>query len=1262
MTNSSGVAVSLSSAYQYRPGRASREAPDSNRAVSLDISDFKLAYSGKHTGAAEIALINAGWSAADSADTEVLRSALKNQAKFTRLAEMQSGVDQRIQAFLERMMLGVSLPEDVSLKLPSFGKQLVCAEPGVARTLSLPKGEKEYLTPHIKSYALGEDGEQGILNNPASSARTTEGTFHIVEAGQAVPKGKKALPKDAAARLLSYVLNDLPERQSDLMEVPYTANSENPLHSWVSLNLRPGVLPELPGLSRERRSDVSVMVPGRFVSNIDFLEEVFQNAGDPFDLANDAVLDPHWTGTSHKIIFAPDIHKFLTKKDLGLPSKTELEQQIAEDGADSDASKLAQRRIDDGMFWESGEELYNDGNAFKLVFRDASGNSITVITDNYFGYGKKTCKSEALSLVANVLGLAEEEHAGGTIAHAREDIGRSFSFETHLRNQREKINFSEVKSLLGERLEDSENLHYAKDKYLNVIYLDDEAQISANQGKISWTDGTSLDLDSKVTYMLGSGVQINFEKEPKTDLWRLVATSPEGIYLHKPCTVSGGGKSELSKMLFDAMSVTYYTVNNLDEALSAVEKIVDRDYADRYTEEYRNSRDWSLHSRPLLDPSRSLGSVIKLLTKSDDYSPEYNAWLDSISPEIKRLVFLLKRRWRPEMGSEWKKHFSVDHCDGAATRALKFRESLSNGTEPARIKERELRVGLRKDGSARKFTLRPDFMPAKKFQMEDDITLSGVVSGEALLSGLSKSQVEAFQKSGGKLSFKLAGNAEYFLFQRPDGAKNRGEDRKAEADFASGNGFFFSNFEPLTRDDAIAMVRMPEIFDKFTEPMQKLIKAYAEGDSSKKLYFVSSDQARFERDAQGNIKTVIKGGLPKPLRSANPRYLEPTQAVISQDPAEIMDVSRHLRRQVKVGESLFTPVDAVVSGQRFSPSEEKPGGVHTKPLLTNNPLHYMPLPEFLMSTIPSLTPKSVSTTGGAGVEGALTKGPFNSLPEIYDIEAAVVSAILTHTDHFVSAAGNIGPNYDVGHDVSLLIPEIWATLSPEERSAEWLIENGYLEEIKACRQDGTQIENTEILGYRSTHKFWLHMGGRVFNTPDVIFPEDMLKPEIQNPGIFEDSLENVREAQREYAKRFFEDGTIELASEPVKALLHIMRDGYYQSSEDAEKLDLHSAEFRKMFTYEYLLESDSYWERINCQQEREINTWTERRDAISDFIEKHGQHHLSKENLAVAKARLAEVEELLARARSNDFRQLLVGTIGLHPNMLNPKEGYQNVA
>ena len=98
-------------------------------------------------------------------------------------------------------------------------------------------------------------------------------------------------------------------------------------------------------------------------------------------------------------------------------------------------------------------------------------------------------------------------------------------------------------------------------------------------------------------------------------------------------------------------------------------------------------------------------------------------------------------------------------------------------------------------------------------------------------------------------------------------------------------------------------------------------------------------------------------------------------------------------------------------------------------LCSYGPLHYMEVPELFMEFISSMTGKSPSTTG-AGSEGALTKGPFNALPAIIDLNANLLSYVLTGHDGWLSAAGYVGPHVKVDHDFSLLVPELFARMTP----------------------------------------------------------------------------------------------------------------------------------------------------------------------------------------------------------------------------------------
>jgi hypothetical protein len=188
------------------------------------------------------------------------------------------------------------------------------------------------------------------------------------------------------------------------------ANAAKPAETFVSLLLRPLVCPEVPGVCPRKTLEVRFFAPGTLISNLDFVETIFGNAGDPFLPRNDAALDvEHWTGHTGCVILAPHLVA-VTKKELGLPHyETATERQ---------------RR--DGMCWRDANEKYNDGSAFKLTCRTAAGVIVTLIADNYFGYCKKEVKTQ-ISYAANLYGNFEEEHAGGALAFPSWSLGTEYS-------------------------------------------------------------------------------------------------------------------------------------------------------------------------------------------------------------------------------------------------------------------------------------------------------------------------------------------------------------------------------------------------------------------------------------------------------------------------------------------------------------------------------------------------------------------------------------------------------------------------------------------------------------------------------------------------------------------------------------------------------------------------------------------------------------------------------------------------------------------
>ncbi|HEV8542001.1 MAG TPA: hypothetical protein VGR78_06400 [Verrucomicrobiae bacterium] len=1096
---------------------------------------------------------------------EVARAILHHREEPRPVVEALAPVDARIQKYLDRVLGGgtVQLPR----------RTLVLDRPGLARGLSLPINGDEFQSGILNSYRV----RQGILHNPKSDRRTTQGIFHVAEDGLPIPDDKLAVPTEVFGKMLNLAF--LPPR--DLLRLPFTASEPRPAECLVSLLLRPIVSPSVPGFTAYKTMEIRFFAPGSLVSNLDFVESIFGNGGDPHDARNDAALDVyHWTGHTGCVVLAPHLVG-VTKAELGLPH--------------FDHATERQRR--DGMCWREKGELYNGGNAFKLTCRDASGVMVTVIADNYFGYCKKEVKTQ-ISFAANLFGNCEEEHAGGALVYASYDLGEEFSGNLHVRKLGHT--FHEVLELYSATL-DVHPEGYATDKHHpDIIYVPEDVHFDLKTQRVSWPTekGTSsIRLLAGKTYVRPSGYKIHMEKIPATKVWRLVGTVAEGLLCHKPCTVSGGGKSEISKPITDAIIHGPVFVANFHKDFDAVAALIDRDYSDRFREEFRSDKD----SRSVLSPRRSLGSVIKLLTPSEaEYTNEYNAWLEGIPQYTKELVFVVKRFYRPEWGDNWREHFSVDIINGIPGNELKFQNR--------KLVSHNLRVGFDKDGSWRTFGLRKDYHPTAKISVEDDITASVVVP-HFLLKNRHKDDYSA----------KFVINCESRLFQRPDDAIHRGYDKQTESDFAHGNNFF-SNYQPMTRKEAQALIEDAIGFDQFTEPMQQLIKQAAHEKHPK--YFVSSAHPR-----------VVEG---KP--SKNPRYLQMRPDLLRPRDKYLSEMATRFVRRISLSEPLLTPVDAVVPGRRNNPPDSV-GRI--RPLAVYNPIHFMELPELFMEYISSMTGKSPSTTG-AGSEGALTKGPFNALPAIYDLNAALVSYLLTGYSGFVTAAGYVGPHTRVDHDISLLVPEIWAHMDEEERDPYHMIRNGYLARCEDFTHKGKPVLASR-LGYRITHQFVIHYFGRVFNHPHIVLTPEMLRPELQDPDIFADGMDNVVGTHQRAAQSYFDDGTIEFACPPLKALLHIM------ACRSFEGKSLADPEIRKLFTRDTLLKSDWYHQRLEAKQKVDSALWQRHIDSLQKFL--ISPHSVDEEFVLAIKDRLMDARAHLHRVTSASYAEQLHGAIGAEPSL-----------
>jgi phosphoenolpyruvate carboxykinase (diphosphate) len=344
---------------------------------------------------------------------------------------------------------------------------------------------------------------------------------------------------------------------------------------------------------------------------------------------------------------------------------------------------------------------------------------------------------------------------------------------------------------------------------------------------------------------------------------------------------------------------------------------------------------------------------------------------------------------------------------------------------------------------------------------------------------------------------------------------------------------------------------------------------------------------------------------------------------------------------VPLVEPIHTPVNIVLPGRRNNPPEE-----NIRSLACYNPIHYMELPELFMEFICSMTGKSPSTTG-AGSEGALTKSPFNALPPIMDLNNALVSFILTGQHAFVTAAGYVGPKARVDHDVSLIVPEIFCRMSPEESDPKFLIANHYLEKLEDFEHGGKPILASR-LGHRINIRFVHAFFGRVFNHPHAVFTEEMLKPELQDLEIFADGMNNIVATQKRVAKMYFDDGSLAQACPPLQALLHIMLNDEW----DGKSLD--DPGVRKLFTRENLLVSDWYAARLTAKQKVDRVLWKRHVEYLNGFLRKPSHEDVA-ENLKIA-GRLTLARKTLEETESPDYLKKLRDTPGAEPveNYLPP--------
>ena len=131
---------------------------------------------------------------------------------------------------------------------------------------------------------------------------------------------------------------------------------------------------------------------------------------------------------------------------------------------------------------------------------------------------------------------------------------------------------------------------------------------------------------------------------------------------------------------------------------------------------------------------------------------------------------------------------------------------------------------------------------------------------------------------------------------------------------------------------------------------------------------------------------------------------------------------------------------------------------------------------------------------------------------------------------------------------------------------------------------------------------------------------------------------------RHAADCYFADGSIAHAVPPLHALLHIMRDGAWQGH------DASAPEVRRLFSREVMLQSEWYAARLEAQQRRDLEDWTQRADYLEKFLARPNYADVAER--CGIREKLAAARAAIVAAQKKTYLNELVGTLGLDPSLM----------
>jgi hypothetical protein len=210
-------------------------------------------------------------------------------------------------------------------------------------------------------------------------------------------------------------------------------------------------------------------------------------------------------------------------------------------------------------------------------------------------------------------------------------------------------------------------------------------------------------------------------------------------------------------------------------------------------------------------------------------------------------------------------------------------------------------------------------------------------------------------------------------------------------------------------------------------------------------------------------------------------------------------------------------------------------------------------------------------------------------------------------------------------------------LSEEERRPGSLIKEGAFEKIDDFTYNGVLVPASR-LGYRMTEVFSYKYLGKIFDEPQTVFNENILKPESQSMEAFVDGVINISNGHKKAAFDYFEDGSIEFAIPPLKALLNIMAYGVYEGH------TIESKEIRGLFDKNVVLSSEWYEKRLKNKQLIDIRLVQKKIGNLEEFVADPINKSVIKEFRYDEK--LEQARAILKHFESDLYLKSLVGTIG----------------